>query len=358
MKVGVLTGGGDCPGLNAVIRAVVRKGTFHYQDEFVGFLEGWRGLVEDKSMVLDLNAVAGILPRGGTILRTSRTNPSKRADGIDTCMNTLKKHGIEVLIAIGGDDTLSVAKKLHEKGVNVVGVPKTIDNDLAGTDYTFGFDTAVNIATEAIDRVHTTAEAHNRVMVVEVMGRDAGWIAIHSGVAGGADVILIPEQPFDIDEVADTIRQRHDSGRYFSIVVVAEGAKFSADVNPQHGAPVLQDMGKDEFGHARLGGIGNILAREVEKRTGFETRTVVLGHIQRGGSPSAFDRMLATRYGLAAIDMVHKQDYGCMAALRGNKLISIPLSEALSKNRTVDQDMIDVAIGILDRTPEQKQAAG
>jgi len=267
----------------------------------------------------------------------------------------LKKHGIEVLIAIGGDDTLSVAKKLHEKGVKVVGVPKTIDNDLAGTDYTFGFDTAVNIATEAIDRVHTTAEAHNRVMVVEVMGRDAGWIAIHSGVAGGADVILIPEQPFDIDEVADTIRQRHDSGRYFSIVVVAEGAKFSADVDPKHGAPVVQDMGKDEFGHARLGGIGNILAREIEKRTHFETRTVVLGHIQRGGSPSAFDRMLATRYGLAAIDMVHRQDYGCMAALRGNKLISIPLGEALSKNRTVDQEMIDVATGILDRTPEQKQ---
>ena len=295
MKVGVLTGGGDCPGLNAVIRAVVRKGIFHYQDEFVGFLEGWRGLIENKSMVLDLNAVAGILPRGGTILRTSRTNPSKHHDGIDTCVNTLKKHGIEVLIAIGGDDTLSVAKKLHEEGVKVIGVPKTIDNDLAGTDYTFGFDTAVNIATEAIDRVHTTAEAHNRVMVVEVMGRDAGWIAIHSGVAGGADVILIPEQPFDIDEVADTIRQRHDSGRYFSIVVVAEGAKFSADVDPKHGAPVVQDMGKDEFGHARLGGIGNILAREIEKRTQFETRTVVLGHIQRGGSPSAFDRMLATR---------------------------------------------------------------
>lgn len=355
MKVGVLTGGGDCPGLNAVIRAIVRKGVFHYRDEFVGFLEGWRGLIEDKSMVLDLNAVAGILPRGGTILRTSRTNPSKHHDGIDHCVNTLKKHGIEVLIAIGGDDTLSVAKKLHEKGVKVVGVPKTIDNDLAGTDYTFGFDTAVNIATEAIDRVHTTAEAHNRVMVVEVMGRDAGWIAIHSGVAGGADVILIPEQPFDIDQVADTIRQRHDSGRYFSIVVVAEGAKFSADVDPKHGAPVVQDMGKDEFGHARLGGIGNILAREIERRTNFETRTVVLGHIQRGGSPSAFDRMLATRYGLAAIDMVHHQDFGCMAALRGNKLISIPLGEALSKNRTVDQDMIDVAAGILDRPPDQKQ---
>jgi 6-phosphofructokinase 1 len=357
MKVGVLTGGGDCPGLNAVIRAVVRKGIFHYQDEFVGFLEGWRGLIEDKSMVLDLNAVAGILPRGGTILRTSRTNPAKRPDGIDHCVNTLKKHKIEVLVAIGGDDTLSVAKKLHEKGVKVVGVPKTIDNDLAGTDYTFGFDTAVNIATEAIDRVHTTAEAHNRVMVVEVMGRDAGWIAIHSGVAGGADVILIPEQPFDIDKVAETIKQRHASGRYFSIVVVAEGAKFSADVDPKHGAPVVQDMGKDEFGHARLGGIAQILAREIEKRTGYETRTVVLGHIQRGGSPSAFDRVLATRYGLFAIDMVHDEEYGCMAALRGNKLISIALGEALSKNRTVDKQMIEVAAGILDRSPEKKQEA-
>jgi ATP-dependent phosphofructokinase / diphosphate-dependent phosphofructokinase len=351
MKIGVLTGGGDCPGLNAVLRAIVRKGVFHYDDSFVGFMEGWRGLIEDQTMVLDLAAVAGILPRGGTILRTSRTNPSKRPDGIETCINALNKHGVEALIAIGGDDTLSVAKKLHEKGVKVVGVPKTIDNDLAGTDYTFGFDTAVNIATEAIDRVHTTAEAHNRVMVVEVMGRDAGWIAIHSGVAGGADVILIPELPFDVDRVAETIRQRHNRGRYFSIVVVAEGAKFSADIDPQHGAPVVVDLGKDEFGHARLGGVGNALAREIEKRTGFETRTVVLGHIQRGGSPSAFDRMLATRYGLAAIDMVHNAEFGCMAALRGNKLISIPLSEALAKNRTVDQDIIDVANGILEKVP-------
>src|SRR5437762_13420527 len=269
MKVGILTGGGDCPGLNAVIRAAVRKGSFHYDDTFVGFLEGWRGLVEDKSMPLDLQVVAGILPRGGTILRTSRTNPAKKADGLDKCIATLKKHSIYALIAIGGDDTLSVAQKLHEKGVKVVGIPKTIDNDLAGTDYTFGFDTAVNVVTEAIDRVHTTAEAHNRVMVVEVMGRDSGWIAIHSGVAGGADVILIPEIPFDIEKVAEKIRLRHARGRYFSIVVVAEGAKFSADVNPEHGAPIVQDMDKDEFGHARLGGIGNILAREIEHRTGF-----------------------------------------------------------------------------------------
>ena len=355
MKVGMLTGGGDCPGLNAVIRAIVRKGSFHYEDEFVGFLEGWRGLLEDKSMPLDLSSVGGILPRGGTILRTSRTNPAKKPDGLEKCIATLKKHSVDALIVIGGDDTLSVAQKLHEKGVKVVGVPKTIDNDLAGTDYTFGFDTAVNVVTEAIDRVHTTAEAHNRVMVVEVMGRDAGWIAIHSGVAGGADVILIPERPFDIDEVAETIRLRHARGRYFSIVVVAEGAKFSTDMDPKHGAPILQDSEKDEFGHARLGGIANILAQEIERRTGFETRTVVLGHIQRGGSPSAFDRMLATRYGLGAIDMVHRGEFGRMAALRGNKIISVPLADAIAKNRTVDQEMIDVASGIMDKLTGEEE---
>src|SRR5437588_4078719 len=352
MKVGVLTGGGDCPGLNAVIRAVVRKGVFHYQDEFVGFLEGWRGLLEDKTMPLDLSSVGGILPRGGTILRTSRTNPAKHRGGVDQCIENLKKHGIQALIAIGGDDTLSVAQKLHEKGVKVIGVPKTIDNDLAGTDFTFGFDTAVNIATEAIDRVHTTAEAHNRVMVVEVMGRDAGWIAMYSGIAGGADVILIPEQPFDIDQVAETIRQRHARGRYFSIVVAAEGAKFAGGNETQPSA------GLDEFGHARLGGIGSVLAQEIEKRTGFESRSVVLGHIQRGGSPSAFDRVLATRYGLGAIDMVHRGEFGCMAALRANKIVSIPLADAVSKNRTVDQEMIDVANGILDKLTTEKETVG
>jgi phosphofructokinase-like protein len=356
MKVGMLTGGGDCPGLNAVIRAVVRKGIFHYQDNFVGFLEGWRGLVEDKSMPLDLAAVAGILPRGGTILRTSRTNPSKRPDGIDRCIATLQNHKIDALIAIGGDDTLSVAQKLYECGVKVVGVPKTIDNDLAGTDFTFGFDTAVSVVCEAIDRVHTTAEAHNRVMVVEVMGRDAGWIAMYSGIAGGADVILIPERPFDVDKVAESIRQRHERGRYFSIVVVAEGAKFSADTDPSHGAPVLQDMDKDEFDHAKLGGIGNILAREIEKRTGFEARSVVLGHIQRGGSPSAFDRVLATRYGVGAIDMVHRGEFGRMAALRSNKIASIPLRDAIARNRTVDDEIIQVAEGILDTTASEKDA--
>src|SRR5947207_10633005 len=272
MKIGILTGGGDCPGLNAVIRAAVRKGSFHYDDTFVGFLEGWRGLVEDKSMPLDLHAVAGILPRGGTILRTSRTNPAKKPDGLEKCMATLKKNNVDALIAIGGDDTLSVATKLFDKGVKVVGVPKTIDNDLSGTDFTFGFDTAVNIVTEAIDRVHTTAEAHNRVMVVEVMGRDSGWIAIYSGVAGGADVILVPERPFDLDEVAETLKRRHERGSYFSIVVVAEGAKLSGNTEHQ-----LQSR-LDEFGHVRLGGIGNVVASEIERRTGYEARSVVLGH--------------------------------------------------------------------------------
>ena len=355
MKVGMLTGGGDCPGLNAVIRAVVRKGIFHHGDEFVGFLEGWRGVIEDKSMVLNLDAVSGILPRGGTILRTSRTNPSKRPDGIERCIATLNKNKIEGLIAIGGDDTLSVAQKLYENGVKVVGVPKTIDNDLGGTDYTFGFDTACNIVCEAIDRVHTTAEAHNRVMVVEVMGREAGWIALYSGIAGGADVILIPERPFDVDQVAESIRQRHERGRYFSIIVVAEGAKFAAASGS--GAPILQDMGKDEFGHAKLGGIANILAHEIEQRTGYETRAVVLGHIQRGGSPTAFDRVLATRYGLAAIDMVHNGEFGCMAALRSNKIVSIPLKEAISRNRTVDNEMIQMVDGLFEDTGV-KEAAG
>ncbi|HVI08544.1 MAG TPA: 6-phosphofructokinase [Candidatus Binatia bacterium] len=352
MKIGMLTGGGDCPGLNAVIRAVVRKGTFSYEDKFVGFMEGWRGVLESDTVPLTLDTVAGILPRGGTILRTSRTNPSKRPDGIERCLATLEENKIEALIAIGGDDTLSVAQKLHERGAKVVGVPKTIDNDLGGTDYTFGFDTACNIVTEALDRVHTTAEAHNRVMVVEVMGRDAGWIALYSGIAGGADVILIPERPFDVDKVSDSIRQRHEHGRYFSIIVVAEGAKFSSQ--PGHGAPVLSDMGQDEFGHAKLGGIANILAREIEKRTGYETRAVVLGHIQRGGTPSAFDRVLATRYGLGAIDMVHRGEFGCMAALRANKIVSIPLIEAISRNRVVDDEMIQMVQGLFPKLDDRQ----
>ncbi len=341
MKIGILTGGGDCPGLNAVIRAVVRKGIFHYSDEFTGFLEGWRGVMESKTTPLDLKAVAGILPRGGTILRTSRTNPAKRDGGIERCIDNLQKVGVEALIALGGDDTQSVSQRLHEQGFKVIGVPKTIDNDLAGTDLCFGFDTAVSIATEAIDRVHTTAEAHNRVIVVEVMGRDSGWIALYSGVSGGADVILVPERPIDLQEVADRLKRRHDRGSYFSIVVVAEGAKVADEV-------VVERRKTDEFGHVRLGGIGNVLAAEIEKRTGFETRAVVLGHIQRGGSPTAFDRMLATRYGVGAIDMVHQGKFGCMVALKGNDIRSVPIADAISKNRRVGDDLIDVARSLQD----------
>jgi len=346
MKIGILTGGGDCPGLNAVIRAVVRKGTFHYGDEFVGFLEGWRGVLEDMTMKVDLTSVGGILPRGGTILRTSRTNPGKYPDGFKRCVENLSRHGVEALVAIGGDDTQRIATKLHEMGVKVVGVPKTIDNDLSGTDFCFGFDTAVNVATSAIDRVHTTAEAHNRVMVVEVMGRDSGWIAIYSGIAGGADVILIPERPFDIDEVSEIIKRRHQRGRYFSVVVMAEGAKLAMAPD---GLSDAAETPRDEFGHVRLGGVGNELAREIEKRTGFETRTVVLGHIQRGGSPSAFDRVLATRYGIGAIDQVHKGDFGTMVALRGTEIVAVPLSEAILATRMVSDDLISVALGLRDK---------
>jgi ATP-dependent phosphofructokinase / diphosphate-dependent phosphofructokinase len=317
-------------------------------------MEGWRGVLENITRPLDLEAVKGILPQGGTILRTSRTNPAKKEGGLEKCIANLAANGVEALIALGGDDTQSVSQKLFERGVKVVAVPKTIDNDLSGTDLCFGFDTAVSIATEAIDRVHTTAEAHNRVIVVEVMGRDSGWIAIYSGVAGGADVILIPEVPFDVDKVAELIRQRHARGRYFSIVVAAEGAKFAASSEP---GLVVRDLGKDEFGHERLGGIGNALAQELEKRTGFETRSVVLGHIQRGGSPSSFDRVLATRYGLGAIDMVHRSEWGKMAALRGNKIISVPLADAIASNRKVDADMIEVANGILDKLMKENEPA-
>ena len=347
MKIGILTGGGDCPGLNAVIRAIVRKGIFHYEDEFIGFLEGWRGVLENKCRILDLNAVAGILPRGGTILRTSRTNPMKKQGGLERCMENLRKNGVEALVALGGDDTQSVSQALFERGIHVVGVPKTIDNDLAGTDMCFGFDTAVSVATEAIDRVHTTAEAHNRVIMVEVMGRDSGWIALYSGVAGGADVILIPERPIDLDEVAESLKRRHARGRYFSIVVVAEGAKLSG------GNGVVTESDKvDEFGHVRLGGIANVLAREIERRTGFETRAVILGHTQRGGSPTAFDRMLATRYGIGAIDMVHKGEFGCMVSLKGNDIRSVPLADAISKRRQVSEELIDVALSLHEKETE------
>ena len=349
MKIGILTGGGDCPGLNAVIRAIVRKGVFHFDDQFVGFLEGWRGVLDNNMRVLDLEAVKGILPQGGTILRTSRTNPAKKENGLEQCIENLKKNGVEALIALGGDDTQSVSQKLFERGVNVIAVPKTIDNDLSGTDLCFGFDTAVSIATEAIDRVHTTAEAHNRVIVVEVMGRDSGWIAVYSGVAGGADVILIPERPFEIGEVAEVLTRRHARGRYFSIVVVAEGAKLASR------SPEIERRKTDEFGHVRLGGIGNSLAAEIESRTGFETRAVVLGHIQRGGSPTAFDRMLATRYGIGAIDLVHAGRFGRMVALKGNDITSVPITEAIARTRYVNQELIDVASSLLDKHTEGVQ---
>ena len=346
----ILVGGGPAPGINGVIASATIE-AIKCGLRVVGLRDGYRWLVEGDTghvVELELEEVSRIHFTGGSILRTSRTNPAKHPDGLQHCAENLKKHGCDALIAIGGDDTLSVAQKLFANDVKVVGVPKTIDNDLAGTDFTFGFDTAVNIATEAIDRVHTTAEAHNRVIVVEVMGRDSGWIAAYSGIAGGADVILIPEVPFDIDQVAELIRQRHARGRYFSIIVAAEGAKFADGIEKHGGVSVLQ-AGRDDFGHLRLGGIGSTLASEIEKRTGFESRSVVLGHIQRGGSPSAYDRVLATRYGLGAIDMVHRGEFGQMAALRGNKIISIPLAEAIASNRKVDKEILDAAIGILDK---------
>jgi 6-phosphofructokinase 1 len=329
MRIGVLTGGGDCPGLNAVIRGVVRKGVDAYGDEILGFRDGWRGVLEGSYMALDLEAIRGILPRGGTILGSSRTNPFKRDDGAERVRATLTELGVDGLIAIGGDDTLGVASRLGAEGVHVVGVPKTIDNDLGATDVTFGFDTALHVATEAIDRLHTTAESHNRILVVEVMGRNAGWIALQSGIAGGADVILIPEVPFDIDEVCRLISRRHARGRYFSIVVAAEGA------SPKEGTMALADRELDEFGHPRLGGIGVQLEHEIESRTGFETRATVLGYVQRGGTPTAFDRMLATRLGLAAIDAAHDGQWGMMTALHATQIELVPLAEAVAQNRRV-----------------------
>lgn len=341
MRVGILTGGGDCPGLNAVIRAAVRKGIFHHGDEFVGFLEGWRGVLEDKTMPLTIESVSGILHLGGTILRTSRTNARKKEGGIEQCVATIERNKLDAMITIGGDDTQGVANALIQKGVKCVGVPKTIDNDLSGTDVCFGFDTAVSIATEAVDRLHSTAEAHSRVIVCEVMGRDAGWIAVYTGIAGGADAILVPEVPIDLDEVIASIKERRARGKNFSIIVVAEGAKMPAsDAKATHGNAV------DEFGHERLLGIGQHVADEIEKRTGFETRSVNLGHTQRGGTPTAYDRMLATRYGSAAIDLVHQGKFGRLVVLRGTEITDIALADAIAKNRTVDLKLLDVAKGL------------
>jgi ATP-dependent phosphofructokinase / diphosphate-dependent phosphofructokinase len=330
MRIGVLTGGGDCPGLNAVIRAIVRKAIDSYDDHVVGFRDGWRGVLEHRAEPLTIESTRGILPRGGTILGSSRTNPYKREDGAERVRAELESRSLDGLIAIGGEDTLGVANRLSEDGINVIGVPKTIDNDLGGTDVTFGFDTALQIATDAIDRLHTTAESHNRILVVEVMGRTAGWIALHAGVAGGADVILIPELPFDIDEVCRLIRRRHERGRYFSIVVAAEGAM------PKEGTmEVARENSFDEFGHPRLGGIGYALEREIEERTGYETRATVLGHVQRGGTPTAFDRVLATRLGLAAIDAAHDGAWGMMAALRSTRIELVALADAVAEVRHV-----------------------
>lgn len=328
MRVGVLTGGGDCPGLNAVIRAVVRKGAPVYGYEFVGFRDGWRGPLEGDTMPLDVSVVRGVLPRGGTILGSSRTNPLKVEDGVERIKDNLAGLGVDALIAVGGEDTLGVARRLYEQGVNVVGVPKTIDNDLDATDYTFGFDTAVNIAMEAIDRLHTTAESHHRALIVEVMGRHAGWIALHAGLAGGANVILIPEQPFDIEQVCAYVENRFKT-RYAPIVVVAEGA------TPKEGTMTLQNQELDAFGHVRLGGIGQMLAGEIEKRTGKEARCTVLGHIQRGGTPTGFDRVLATRFGLHAIDAVRDGAFGHMVALRGTDIVRVTLTDATERLKLV-----------------------
>ncbi|HZT65815.1 MAG TPA: 6-phosphofructokinase [Acidimicrobiales bacterium] len=338
MRVGVLTGGGDCPGLNAVIRAVVRKGEVHYGYDLVGFADGWRGVIEGRTIPLDVERCRGILPRGGTILGTSRTNPYKVDGGVTKALATLEKERVDALVAIGGEDTLGVANKLAGEGVSVVGVPKTIDNDLSATEVTFGFHTAVQIATDAIDRLHTTAESHDRVIVCEVMGRHAGWIATYAGIAGGAAEIIVPEEPFDVDEVCRKLQARHAKGRYASIVVVAEGAR------PKEGTIAVASGEVDQFGHERLGGIGNQLAIEIEKRTGFESRVTILGHVQRGGTPTAFDRVLATRFGVAAIDAVHDGEFGTMVALDAGRIIRVPLAEGVSELKTIDPSLYrDVA---------------
>jgi 6-phosphofructokinase 1 len=337
MRIGILTGGGDCPGLNAVIRAAVRKGEGQYGHNLVGYRHGWRGAMTGESMDLSESTVRGLLPRGGTILGTSRTNPYKSDDGPTKVKNTLSRDRVQALIAIGGEDTLGVANKLAADGIQIIGVPKTIDNDLSATDFTFGFHTAVQIATDAIDRLHTTAESHDRVMVVEVMGRHAGWIATYSGLAGGADIILIPEEPFDIEEVSDRIMHRHQRGANFSIVVVAEGA------TPIAGTMELQSGELDDFGHVRLGGMGQQVADEIERRTGFEARMTALGHVLRGGSPTAYDRVIATRFGVEAIDAVHEGDFGKMVALRGTDVVRVPIEEGVEQLKTVDAKLYGTA---------------
>lgn len=337
MKIGILTGGGDCPGLNAVIRAVVKKAA-QYDYTVIGIRDGWKGLVELNTIPLDAQSASGLLPRGGTILGTSRTNPFKSPETAEKVVNNIKKLGLDALIAVGGDDTLGVAAKLFKQGIKTIGIPKTIDNDLSGTDFTFGFDTAVSIVTEALDRLHTTTEAHHRAMIVEVMGRHAGWIATYGGLAGGADLILIPEKPFDVDEICNLVKKRSHSGRGFSIIVVAEGA-----VPKGVEGYLTKDSKMDAFGNVMLGGIGEFLAKEVEKKTGIESRHVVLGHLQRGGSPTAYDRILACRYGVRAVELINEGKFGRMVALQGNKIVDIPLEEGVKKTKTVDMEVFKVA---------------
>ena len=335
-RIGVLTGGGDCPGLNPTIRAVVRKALLNNYT-CVGIKNGWQGLIENDTMRLDLKTTSGILHRGGTILGTSRTNPFKKPEHVKKVMKNFKALNLYCLVVIGGEDTLGVANKLSKMGIKIVGVPKTIDNDLSATDFTFGFDTAVNIATEAIDRLHTTAESHHRIMVVEVMGRHAGWIAVYSGIAGGADYILIPEVPIDLDDVCKVLRKRKERNKNFSLVVVSEGAKFRDE------DLVLKTEKLDSFGHVLLGGIGQTLAEKIEEKTGFETRVTVLGHIQRGGTPTSFDRVLSTRYGIKAVELVSSKQFGKMVCLLGNEIKSAPLAKAVGKLKTVDKNLYDIA---------------
>jgi 6-phosphofructokinase 1 len=346
VRVGILTGGGDCPGLNAVIRAIVRRGLGLGESSFVGFRYGWAGVLEHDVVELTRESTAGILPRGGTILGTSRTNPlAGRPDGLERVKSTFEREGLGVLIPIGGEDTLGVALRLSEEGLPIVGVPKTIDNDIGGTDVTFGFHTAVQIATDAIDRLHTTAESHNRVMVVEVMGRHAGWIATYAGIAGGADAILVPERPFDIEEVCARLRRRHARGITFSIVVVSEGAAPREGTATREGAAgsLADGQPTDAFGHVRLGGIGVELAREIELLTGYETRATILGHVQRGGTPTAYDRVLATRFGVAAMDAAAGGRFGRMVALCGPDIVEVGLREALAEPKLLDPRLFETA---------------
>jgi len=338
LKIGILTSGGDCPGLNAVIRAIVRKSD-QLGFETIGIIDGWKGIFDENYIQLDLNSVAGIINKGGTILGTSRFSPFEKKNGMDKLLNKISRKKFDAIIAIGGEGSMHIAQMAYEAGINIVGVPKTIDNDISGTDYTFGFDTAVGIATEAIDRLHTTAESHHRIMILEVMGRHAGWIALYSGLAGGADVVVIPEVTTKISQVIKVIKSRYNRGKRFSIIVIAEGAKFD-----EKSMKLKKENKKlDDFGRERLGGICTFLADEIERRTGFECRATILGHVQRGGMPSAFDRVLGTRLGIYAVEMAYEKKFGRMAALQGNEIVDIPITEAIGKLKTVDKELYEVA---------------